>query len=165
MATNTSLNRLLSKLLKKNFKGVFPIHYAIKEINKMKVNNSLIVNSACASKSEDGHFFGVIKLKKKKLLKSRYSDNFCKSANHEVLYTENTKLSVSGNTQLVLLIILPNILIKRGCSTGVLRANFVVMIYLNSVLNRKLLFKKNLVYESSLRKVEIHLNIAISHHF
>ena len=75
MATNTSLNRLLSKLLKKKFEGVFPIHYAIKKINKMKPNNSLIINSACISKSEDGHFFSVIKLNKKKLL---IFDSLCK---------------------------------------------------------------------------------------
>ena len=68
MATNTSLNRLLSRLLKRKFKGVFPIHYAIKEINKMKANNSLIINSACISKSQDGHFFAVIKQNKKKLI-------------------------------------------------------------------------------------------------
>lgn len=68
MATNISLNKLLKTLLKQKFLGVFPIHYGLRKIKNMKIRQSLLINSGCVDKMENGHFFAVIKTGKSKLL-------------------------------------------------------------------------------------------------
>lgn len=87
MATNISINRLLGKLLKQKFTGVFPIHYGLVEIKKMKAGNCLLINSGCADKLENGHFIAVLKPKKGDLLifDSFSNENGIKLLLHPVL--------------------------------------------------------------------------------
>lgn len=68
MATNTSINNLFSKIIKKNFSGVQPIHLSYAAINKLGINKCLLINSGCQLKNQDGHFVAVIRVSNTGLL-------------------------------------------------------------------------------------------------
>ena len=68
MATNTSISNLLSKLIRKNFDGVYPIHLSYDAINKLGINKCLLINSGCELRNQDGHFIAVVRVSNKDLL-------------------------------------------------------------------------------------------------